>query len=505
MQVRRNAITMSASRSTESTRWTNFVETIAIIGGGFSGTMTAVNLARLSSRPLRVCLINSGHPAGRGVAYGTKRAEHLLNVAARNMSAFPDHPNHFLDWLRTRSEYSDLPDVVLREIFVPRRVYGDYVRAVSLMYLASVDSRHQVQIEIVEETAVSVTKRPGGAVIATESGKTVEADRVVLATGNQQPASLPSSNGPFHHPAYFDNPWIDWEGRLANTEQDVILLGTGLTMVDMFLTLSEAGWRGTIRAVSRNGLLPLSHFRGIEYPSFPPAEPEKMGLSGLVENMERHCARLRQLGANPTICVDKLRPHTQRIWQHLSADEKRQFCSRYAARWNVMRHRIAEPIHARLMEAVSSGRLRIHKGRIVSLSDAGPNVRVTIEGEGGEQTTLEGGLVVNCTGPQTSFSSAAEPLFKDLLERGLVRVDGLDMGIEVDADFAVVEHDGRRSTFLYAMGPLLKGTLWETTAVPELRGQAMRVAQILLLDLHPTPIPPAALAPTYADVIEYFI
>ena len=485
--------------------WAIFVETIAIIGGGFSGTMTAVNLARLSSRPLRVYLINSGHPAGRGVAYGTRRAEHLLNVAARNMSAFPDHPNHFLDWLRTRSEYSDLPDVVLREIFLPRRVYGDYVRSVSLMYFASVDPRQQVQIEVVEDTAVAVTKHPGGALVALGSRKTIEANRVVLATGNQQPASLPSADARFRHPAYFEDPWIDWDGRLANSEQDAILLGTGLTMVDVFLTLLEAGWRGTIRAVSRNGLLPLSHFRGIEYPSFPPPEPEKLGLAGLVDQMERHCSRLRQLGANPTICVDKLRPHTQRIWQDFSAEEKRQFCSRYAAQWNVMRHRVAEPIHARLMEAVSSGRLRIHKGRIAALSDAGPNVRVTIESEQGEQTMLEGGLVVNCTGPQTSFSSAAEPLFKDLLERGLVRTDELDMGIEVDADFAAVEHDGRRSAFLYALGPLLKGTLWETTAVPELRGQAMRVAQLLLHELHPTPMPQAAFTPTYADVVEYFI
>jgi uncharacterized NAD(P)/FAD-binding protein YdhS len=439
------------------------------------------------------------------VAYGTRRAEHLLNVAARNMSAFPDHPNHFLDWLRTRSEYSDLPDVVLREIFVPRRVYGDYVRAVSLMYCASVDPRQQVQIEAVEDTAVDVVKHPGGGAVALQSGKTIEANRVVLATGNQQPAPLPSVAAPFRHPAYFDNPWIDWEGRLTNSDQDVILLGTGLTMVDIFLTLSESGWRGTIRAVSRNGLLPLSHFRGIEYTSFPPPEPEKLGLARLVDQMERHCSRLRQLGANPTICVDRLRPHTQRIWQHLSADEKRQFCSRYAAQWNVMRHRVAEPIHARLMEAVSSGRLRVHKGRIAALSDAGHGVRVTIESEQGEQTMLEGGLVVNCTGPQTSFSAAAEPLFKSLLERGLVRVDGLDMGIEVDEGFAAVERDGRRSEFLYALGPLLKGTLWETTAVPELRGQAMRVAQILLQDLHPTPMPDAALAPTYADVVEYFI
>jgi uncharacterized NAD(P)/FAD-binding protein YdhS len=393
---------------------------------------------------------------------------------------------------------------VLRESFVPRRVYGDYLRTVVLAYCVPVGPHNQVHIELIGDTAIDIVREPGGAVVSLASGKVLEADRVVLATGNQRPGPLPTPDAPFHHPAYFDDPWIDWDGRLTNSERDAILLGTGLTMVDVFLTLSEVGWRGTIRAVSRNGLLPLSHFRGIEYPDFPPHEPERFGLAGLVEQMEHHCGRLRQLGANPAICVDKLRPHTQRIWQQFTEDEKRQFCAHYAARWNVMRHRVAEPIHARFTEAISSGRLRLHKGRIVALDGAGPNVRVTIEGEDGEQTTLEGGLVVNCTGPQAGFSGT-DQLFKNLLERGLVRSDGLDMGIEVDADFAAVERDGRRSKFLYALGPLLRGTLWETTAVPELRGQAMRVAQLLLQNASPARLPTAGFTTTSADVIEYCI
>jgi uncharacterized NAD(P)/FAD-binding protein YdhS len=482
------------------------VKTIAIIGGGFSGTMTAVNLARLGNRPLQVFVINSGRPAGRGVAYGTRRPEHLLNVAARNMSAFPDHPNHFLDWLRTRSEYADLPDIVLREVFAPRRVYGDYLRSLALTCMTPVQAPTPVRIEFIDDSAVDITNGVGGrASVSLASGKDVAADRVVLATGNQRPTPLPNAVAPFRHPAYFDDPWVDWEGQLSNPDRDVILLGTGLTMVDVFLTLSEAGWRGTVSAVSRNGLLPLSHFRGIEYPDFPPQDPERLGLSGLVKQMERHCVLLRQLGANPAICVDKLRPHTQRIWQQFSDDDKRQFCARHAARWNVIRHRVAEPIHARLMDAVSAGRLRIQKGRIESLNDGGSSVRVTIVGEEGARTTLTGDLVVNCTGPQASFSSGTDGLFQNLIARGLVRADKLDMGIEVDTDFAVAERDGRRSDFLYALGPLLRGSLWETTAVPELRGQAMRVAQILLQEVHPTPAQSVTLTPTYADVIEYCI
>lgn len=481
------------------------MHTIAIIGGGFSGTMTAVNLARLCTRPLRVCLINSGHPAGRGVAYGTGRPEHLLNVAARNMSAFPDHPNHFLDWLRTRTEFTGLPDAVLRETFAPRRVYGDYLQAVLLSYHSPVDTRYHGRIERVDDTATDVAGRPGGVTISLASGREIEADRVVLATGNQRPTPLPAGGSPFRHPAYVEDPWADWHGLLANPDQEVILLGTGLTMVDVFLTLSEVGWRGGVRAVSRNGLLPLSHFRGIEYPEFPPADPERLGLTGLAEQVEHHCGRLRRLGANPAICVDKLRPHTQRIWRQFSVEEKRLFLTRYAARWNVARHRVAESIHARLTAAVSSGRLTVQTGRVVALGEAGSGVRVTVEGEGGERATLEAGLVVNCTGPQAGISSDTDPLYTALLKRGLVRADELDMGIEVDADFAVVQGDGRRSDFVSALGPPLRGSLWETTAVPELRGQAMRVAQLLLQSVHPATAPAPQFTPTTADVIEYYI
>jgi uncharacterized NAD(P)/FAD-binding protein YdhS len=474
------------------------VDTVAVVGGGFSGTMAAVNLARLGGRPLRVVVVNRGHPFGRGVAYGTRRPEHLLNVAARNMSALPDHPSHFVDWLRTRAEYADAPDAALRETFLPRRVYGDYLRGLALAYLHPVEPR-PVRVEAVDDEAVDVT--PGGRVVLAGGGA-VEADRVLLATGNQPPGPLPSAAGPFRHPAYHDNPWAGWDGRPPDAGGDVVLIGTGLTAVDVFLTLAEAGWRGTVHAVSRNGLLPLSHFRGVEYADFPPPHPEALGLAGLAAEVERHCGLLRARGANPAIAVDKLRPHTQRVWQAFSADEKREFLRRYAGRWNVTRHRVPEAVHARVAEAVAAGTFRVVTGRVCELADGGGRVRVTVEADGGGRTALDGALVVNCTGPQACFSATDTPLFRNLLARGLVRVDALDMGVEVDGDFAVVGRDGGRSRLLYAIGPLLRGTLWETTAVPELRGQAMRVAQTLLGD---TRAPGARPAPVDADVIEYCI
>lgn len=469
------------------------MKTVVIVGGGFSGTIAAVNLARFCEGTLRVRLVNHGYPLGRGVAYGTRRPEHLLNVAARNMSALADHPHHFVDWLRTRTEYAELPEAELRETFAPRRVYGDYLRGLLQWYSAPVDGRSGALIETIAGEVVDVVPGPAGCFVRLADGTAWEADKVLLATGNQPPAELPCAPG-FAHPAYASNPWDGCEQRLPAEHETAVLLGTGLTAADAFLTLTALGHRGPIVAVSRHGWLPQSHFKGIEYPEFPPEDPTPLRLAALVELLEMHCARLQERGANPAIVVDKLRPFTQRIWRNLSLDERRTFCRQYAPRWNVLRHRVAQRIHEQLTAALDDGRLRIVAGNILRLESAGPRVRVCVEPRAGDPLMLDSGLVVNCTGPQTSFTAAATPLFRNLLERGLAVADDLDMGLQADDDFALRDADGRTSPFLYAIGPLLRGTLWETTAVPELRGQALRVAQTLLeacdaAQARPTPWP----------------
>jgi uncharacterized NAD(P)/FAD-binding protein YdhS len=114
--------------------------------------------------------------------------------------------------------------------------------------------------------------------------------------------------------------------------------------------------------------------------------------------------------------------------------------------------------------------------------------------------------VINCTGPHTRFSATRSRLLQNLLASGLAQPDAMDMGIRVGADFAVVERSGQRSPFLFALGPLLRGTLWESIAVPELRGQALRVAQTLI-DEAPTSTAPTARwsEPAENAVIEYWI
>lgn len=158
---------------------------IVVIGGGFSGAMSAVNIARLSEQPLHITIINDERPVGRGVAYRSRRPEYLLNVAARNMSAFPHEPDHFLHWLRTRSEFETTPEIELRERFVPREIYGDYLRSIVQHHLQSPGEMAPVSAEFVLGTAIDVEPREVGCVVHLTDGSTVEADRVVLATGNE--------------------------------------------------------------------------------------------------------------------------------------------------------------------------------------------------------------------------------------------------------------------------------------------------------------------------------
>jgi uncharacterized NAD(P)/FAD-binding protein YdhS len=478
------------------------VNTVAIIGAGFCGTVTAVNLARLANAPLRIVVINKGRPPARGVAYSTKQAEHLLNVAARNMSAFPDQPNHFVDWLGTRSEYADVPEATLRESFIPRKVYGDYLQALLLWHMKGMVQARAL-IELVDGEALDVVPAADRVAVVVTGHPTIEANKVLLATGNPPPADLPWMKD-CDDPRLVRNPWDAMDFAQADCRQDVVLVGAGLTMLDVFLTLSSRRWQGTIHAVSRTGLLPEPHFHGIPYPEFPPADPSNLGLEALSKLVGEHCTQLRQRGANPAIVVDKLRPYTQRIWQNLSVEEKRRFLREHRTRWNVLRHRVAQAVHEKLAAALKAGTLKVLEGEVEDVSKGRNCINVTVAPRRGERTNLNAGWLINCTGPMESYRNSKSTLYENLLDRGVIQTDELDMGIKVGPDFAVIDGGGYDSGYLFAIGPMLKGTLWETTAVPELRLQALRVAEKILASLEGA-ASPGWFAEMWVDVVEYAI
>ncbi|MPS34039.1 MAG: FAD/NAD(P)-binding protein, partial [Stenotrophomonas sp.] len=101
---------------------------IAIIGGGAAGVLTAIGVLRGARGELRVVLVEPQLPLGRGVAYATRRPEHLLNVPAGKMSGFPDQPDDFLDYLVAHDALPGTGRDALAQAFVARHHYAAYLR-----------------------------------------------------------------------------------------------------------------------------------------------------------------------------------------------------------------------------------------------------------------------------------------------------------------------------------------------------------------------------------------
>ena len=450
---------------------------VAIIGGGFSGTMVAVQLARLAgASPLRVAIFEKGERFARGVAYGTRSDRHLLNVPAGLMSALPDEPTHFLDWLRARDPSAH------EGTFAPRRLYGDYLDDL----LRAACSRSSVSIDLIGSEAVSMNPDgdSGPFRITTRAGSCVAADRVVLALGHQEPQRLAGWKVDPGPDAYVPNPWSPGAFRGLGRDEPVALIGTGLTAVDLVVAARAGGHRGPIYAISRHGLLPFRH------PSSPAAPRPHFSMAsagaaptarGLVRQLRSDARDWQADGGDWRSVVDSVRPVAQSLWGSLGDRERRRFLRHVASRWDVHRHRLAPAIDDAIQASRRSGQFEVIAARIRGFRHENGGVTVFLQRRGCDKSeTLRVRRVINCTGPGRDIRTCPSPFLRSILDGGIGRPGPLDLGLDVTGSGALVRGDGFAHTNLFAIGPLLKERLWETTAVRELRSQALDLAGRLL-------------------------
>jgi uncharacterized NAD(P)/FAD-binding protein YdhS len=445
---------------------------VAIVGGGFSGSVLAVQLLRKSCGRLSVCLIERSPGAGRGVAYGTRCSDHLLNVPANDMSAFPDDPEHFLRWARSLHN----PDVQGGD-FLPRCCYGDYVQSV----LRQEIERFPGSFEHIEEEAVDLGCRDGAVQVKLRSGRTRMANKAVLAMGNFPPAPLRSLENVRSSTRYVGNPWEPNALAAIAPSEDVLLVGSGLTSVDIVIALRALGHRGRIYLLSRHGFLPTTHRNATGWPSFG----MDCHLGTLVEWMAQVRLQLtlaRSLGYDWRAVIDATRPTLQPIWHSLPVRERRRFLRHLRPYWEIHRHRIAPAIGARIDAEIAAGRSEVHPGRIIACREEAGSFTVRYQNRhSGSPREISVQRIVNCTGPETDCRRIESPLLASLLQSGLARPDELFLGLDCARDGALIAADGAASTLLYALGPARKGSLWETTAVPEIRVQAATLADLLVV------------------------
>ncbi|MBE9603993.1 FAD/NAD(P)-binding protein [Acetobacteraceae bacterium H6797] len=440
---------------------------IAIIGAGFSGTALAIQLARRLAAGRRVLLIERDERPGPGLAYGTLEPHHLLNVPAKSMSLFPDKADDFLRWLETQppEAFGPLCDGPAPDAFVPRALYGAYLRERLAEALAT------GRIELLRADVTSVTRKGEGFALS-GPGFSAEAGQVVLATGNPPPGVS-------------DLPWLagdPWQkgGALEGLapEAPLLLVGAGLTMVDLVLTLRARGHVGPIHVISRHGWAPLPHAEAPLPAPWPVPEQASGTPFRAILPVLREAAEAAAAAGTPWQSVpDGIRPQIQRLWQAASPVEKARFLRHAATLWAVHRHRISP----RLADALEKAKVSLEAARLLGWEKRGEAVQARLRPRGGGEKLLDVARIILCTGPGADRGwLKAQPL-AGLIEAGLARPEPLALGLDFDpATLAMHDAEGAPVPGLFVLGPTAKGMLWEATAVPELRGMAAKLAERLL-------------------------
>lgn len=449
---------------------------IAVIGAGASGTLAVIYLLREvagQQLPLRVALIDRHGRHGLGQAYSTTHPAHLLNSPTSMMSALTADPGHLTRWAEQAG--------IRHDGFLPRSAYGHYLSDLLAQAQRAALPTAQVSHITSEVVAIRPIRHASGSralrLHLAADGR-IDADLAVLATGNLPPA--PPSPVP-DGCRYIADPWEPGALTPAMDGSPVVLVGTGLTMLDVAIALTDADPRTTVRAVSRHALLPRTH----RWPP-PPADasrkpvirgqPAPVRLTRLIHDIR---ASVAQYTGDWQEVVDALRPHIPYLWEQLPEADKRLFLRHAARYWEVHRHRLPPATARQASMLMATGRLSVLRGHVTAASTGSSGIRVRID-DGGTSTDLAAGWLVNCTGPAADITATTDPLLRSLLDAGLARPDPLRLGLDADSHGGLRDATGRPSSDMFTLGPLLRGRWYETTAIPEIRDQAAVLARFLL-------------------------
>jgi uncharacterized NAD(P)/FAD-binding protein YdhS len=455
---------------------------VAIVGAGFSGSMLAVHLADTFQASHEIALIEKRPRFGPGIAYGTDYRLHLLNVPAGKMGAYPEKPRQFLEWLKERrdlvSQYR--LDPLKEGSFVPRNLYGLYIEELVQRCALQTGRVHRF-----EQEALDLTIAPHGWLrVLLGDNTTIFARKVVLAIGNFPPGDPATSDWRFHLSRnYLSDPWSSSTLRRLAYAGDILILGSGLTALDLIVSLRQIKQSGKIYLLSRRGLFPHRH-APVESYAFHQSDPRKIdSVRHLLRAVRNEVLLAAGMNIGWRSVIDALRPHTQAIWQQLDLVERRRFLRHLRPYWECHRHRAAPEVLDLKDAMEKAGRLRCYQGRLESIFENENTLHVKFRNRSGAPYELAVGVVVNCTGPECNYHKLRDPLIVQLFLRGLARPDPLFLGLDVNDQGRLLDAAGDAVPNLHTLGSPQKGRLFETTAVPELRQQAFDLARLIAEDL----------------------
>ncbi|MHC8305578.1 FAD/NAD(P)-binding protein [Pseudomonas sp. PB3P13] len=457
---------------------------ILIIGGGLSGTMLAAQLVRLPGKR-SVLVIEPRAELGRGEAYSAVELGHTLNGNAARMSVDPDNADDLTQWL---TDYiaaggwpeSDEQHLPVSELFPPRGIFGLYVQQ-RLAEAQAVGVVEGSTIEHVRAEVIDLQTDDQRCLLTLSNGQQLQGAYAVLATGMFPAARTAQKESSGVNAAALD-PWDVAAMRRLDPQSTVLIIGSGLTMVDAVVSLEQAGHRGPIEVFSRHGLLPHVRRQPPAWVDFLAVDHSIRTPRQLVRELRRHCRDAIAQGIDWQAPLDTVRAHIGRLWRQATDAQRRQFVRHVRPWWESHHHR-SPPLSAALVERLhGEGRLRIQAASFRGLEptlDHGVSIRVRRRGEA-DTVVVGGAALINSSGIEYDWRRVARPLPQQLLARGLIQPGPLALGIAAAVDGAVLSADGTLADRLFAMGPPLRGMWWESTAVTDVASQAKALASRLV-------------------------
>ncbi|MBD0701606.1 FAD/NAD(P)-binding protein [Pseudomonas sp. PSB1] len=457
---------------------------VLIIGGGLSGAMLAAQLLRLPGRR-NVLIVEPRSELGRGEAYSAVELGHTLNGNAARMSVDPDNADDLTQWLAEFIEAGGWPEsdqqhVPVSELFPPRGIFGLYVQQ-RLAEARALGARNGSVAEHVRGEAVDLQVAGDAVLLTLDDGQTLRGRFAVLATGMFPAARTPQTESSGLNAAALD-PWDVAAMRRLDPQSMVLIIGSGLTMVDAVVSLEQAGHRGPIEVFSRHGLLPHVRRQPPEWVDFLAADHSLRSPRQLMRALREQCRQAQAEGIDWQAPLDTVRAHIGRLWSQASDVQRRQFVRHVRPWWESHHHR-SPPLSAELVARLhEEGRLRIQAASFKGLApsaEGAVNIRIRRRGEA-DLTVVQGAALINSSGIEYDWRRVARPLPQQLLARGLVQPGPLALGIAARPDGAVLDAQGEPASRLFAMGPPLRGMWWESTAVTDVASQAKALAARLV-------------------------
>ncbi|RWR30366.1 FAD-dependent oxidoreductase [Sinirhodobacter populi] len=452
--------------------------TVAIIGGGLSGAAVAWHLARLTPAP-RIVVIEPRAELGQGLAYGTPDPAHKLNVPAQRMTLDTSDPLHFQRWLSS-SEGPFLPAgsaTLAGDIFAPRQVFGRYVAHHLRPFLDA------GRIEHLRSHAQAARREGEQYRITLVTGEELRADRLVLAVSHPEPSVPRGLRALTAETGLIRDPYAPDALAGIAPDENVLIVGTGLTGADIVASLQERGHRGKIHLLSRHGRFsqphgPAQDETGADFT----VAPERTTL-GLLRRVRRALAVDAEGGLTWHAVFDRLRTQAPAIWAALPQGERRRLLRHLRGLWDIHRFRIAPQTHDTLLRAIAARRVEPIAGAITDATVAPEGIALDLHLRGGGERRLTVDRVVLATGPAHAAAFDVTPVLASLEAGGTIRRDPLGLGILTTTEGNAIDATGVAQETLLIAGPLARGAVGELMGVPEITARAEGIARKLARSL----------------------